>query len=131
MPTEILAIIYLQYQSLTLGRKIPSFSDLSSWRQEQCGLGQSGQTLVACTTNEVVYDPHSARKFDLYYIVEGRTTLGPEVITVTIPINGSDPNDDGCAGKPDKLPAFNQKSTYIGNQGWDIGTLLSQKAISQ
>jgi hypothetical protein len=121
MPTESLAIIYHDTQNMS-AYKIPDFSNLSpgthhinarpmwSWP----GPDQSSGTappFAVCTTNETIYNPHSAQELNLYYIKEGVTA---EFITVTVSINTSAPDDSDWTEKPDEPPGLKQKCTAIG-----------------
>jgi hypothetical protein len=72
------------------------------------GLNQFNRTArapVYRTTSEVVYDPLSAREFDIYY----GTSL--QVTTVTVPINTSYGygDGDGLASKSDRLPVLKRE----------------------
>ena len=99
IPTESLVVIYNTENILAC--KIPSFSSLSpgvnrmratpmwSWS----GLGSFDDTAWISTTHmasEVLYDPLSTRKFNLYYLENG---IPSKVVVVTIPTTANDHGD--------------------------------------
>ena len=109
----ILACKIPDFSGLSPGNNPASIKQMWSWP----GLGQSDEWAwdrLTYTASESVYDPHSARAFDLYYV----SGAASQVTTVTVPINT---DEDDPALKPGELPALKQESTVIedGREGRD------------
>lgn len=107
VPTESLAVIY-RPDNILVG-KIPEFSGLPSGTSPMTAtpirvpnqFGDAGWLPVTHMTSETLYDPLSAKEFDLYYINKGNRSV---VVAVTIPV---DVIDDG------PLPVLKQESTVV------------------
>lgn len=95
-----------------------------SWPGLDLSVGMDFQTYM---TSEVIYDPLSAREFDLYFIRRGWTT---QMVTVTIPIDLSDDDKDDSSSKSDELPVLKQEPTLGQNsEPWDSAATLYQNGL--
>ena len=132
MPAENLVIVYNHER--IFGCKIPNFLDLSpgthttsvrstwSWP----GLVRSDEIVWdPGTYSEAIYDPHSAREIDLYYV----EAFASEVVTVTVPIDTCGGNDGDHPSELSGLPALKQESSLIddGEERW--GTCDRSKGL--
>ena len=135
MPTESLAIIYNLEKILVC--KIPHFSELSpgthalgaipmrSWPGLDRFIIES-RAQIADTASETVYNPQSAREFDLHYVLHGPP---PRVVTVTVPINTGDNSGDEHVYEPDELPALKQEVVVVEKYGEKTTELRCHKEL--